>query len=114
MPSVHGKKPGRVITEDILATVVAEAFAQSHTPVNILGGFKKSGIHPFNPGEVSDRQVAPSKALVEPSCQPLAFSPEQISLLEKRYAEGYDVLDQTYLAWKSANYSSPESVVCCS
>ena len=105
------KNPGRVITEDILATVVAEAFAQSHTPLNILGGFKKSGIYPFNPGEVSDRQVAPSKALVEPSSQPPAFSPEQIALFEKRYAEGYDVPDPTYLAWKSANYPSPESVV---
>ena len=40
------KNPGRVITEDILATVVGDAFAQSHTPLNILGGFKKSGIYP--------------------------------------------------------------------
>lgn len=110
-PQYMAKNPGRVITEDILATVVAEAFAQSHTPLNTLGGFKKSGIYPFNPGEVSDRQVAPSKALVEPSSQPPAFSPEQIALFEKRYAEGYDVPDPTYLAWKSANYPSPESVV---
>ena len=40
------KNPGRVITEDILATVVGDVFAQSHTPLNILGGFKKSGIYP--------------------------------------------------------------------
>ena len=52
------KNPGHVITEDILATVVGEAFAQSHTPLNILGGFKKSGIYPFNPGEVSDGWLA--------------------------------------------------------
>ena len=61
------KNQGRVITEDILAIVVSGAFAQSHTPLNILGGFKKSGIYPFNLGEVSDQQLAPSKALVKPS-----------------------------------------------
>ena len=33
------KNQGRVITEDILAIVVSGAFAQSHTPLNILGGF---------------------------------------------------------------------------
>ena len=105
------KNPGHVITEDILATVVSEAFAQSHTPLNILGGFKKSGIYPFNPGEMSDRQIAPSKALVKPSPQPPTFSPEQIELFEQRYVEGYDVPDPTYLAWKSVNYPSPEGVV---
>ena len=34
---------GCVITEGILASVVGDAFAQSHTPLNILGG---SGIYP--------------------------------------------------------------------
>ena len=39
------KNPGRVITEDVLASVVGSAIAQSHTPLNILGGFKKAGIY---------------------------------------------------------------------
>ena len=56
------KNPGRVITEDILSSLVGNALAQSHTPINIFSGFKKAGIYPFNPGEVSDRQLAPSKA----------------------------------------------------
>ena len=47
-----------------MAALVGDAFAQSHTPLNILGSFKKAGIYPFNPEEVhlSDRQLAPSKA----------------------------------------------------
>ena len=49
------KNPGRVITEDILAAFACDVFAQSHTPLNILGGFKKAGIYPSNLGEVSDR-----------------------------------------------------------
>ena len=104
------KNPGRVVTEDILAALVGDAFAQSHTPLNILGGFKKAGIYPFNPGEVSDRQLAPSKALMKPTPQVPTFSPEQIARFEVQYAEDYDVQDVTYLAWKSIYHPSPESV----
>ena len=104
------KNPGRVVTEDILATLVGDAFTQLHTPLNILGGFKKAGIYPFNPGEVSDRQLAPSKALTKPTPQVPTFSPEQIARFEVQYAEGYDVQDTTYLAWKSIYHPSPESV----
>ena len=104
------ENPGRVITEDILASVVGSAIAQSHTPLNILGGFKKAGIFPFNPGEVSDRQLAPSKALKKPTSEAHSFSPEQIKLFEQWFKEGYDLPDPAYLAWKSANHSSPESV----
>lgn len=35
------KNPGRVITEDILSSLVGSALAQSHTPINIFSGFKK-------------------------------------------------------------------------
>ena len=104
------KNPGCVITEDILVSVVGSAIAQSHTPLNILGGFKKAGIYPFNPGEVSDRLLAPSKALKKPSAQWF------LQLFEQQFEEGYDVPDPAYLAWKSANHPSPESVsseVCC-
>ena len=100
------KNPGCVITEDILASVVGGAFAQSHTPLNILGGFKKAGIYPFNPGEVSDRQLAPSKALKKHTSPAQTFSDEQVKLFEQRYAEGYDLPDPAYLAWKGANHPS--------
>ena len=33
---------------------------QSLTMVNIMSGLKKTGIYPLNPGEVTDRQIAPS------------------------------------------------------
>ena len=63
------KNPGCVITEDVLASVVASTIAQLDTPLNLLGGFKKAGIYPFNPGEVSDRQLAPSKVLKKPTAK---------------------------------------------
>ena len=47
--------PGRVITSNKLASLVAEAWPQSDTPLNITSGFRKSGIFPPNPSEVTDR-----------------------------------------------------------
>ena len=43
------KNPGQIITEDIMAALVSDAFAQLHTLAT-----KKAGIYPFNLGEVSD------------------------------------------------------------
>ena len=67
-------------------------------------------MYPLNPGEVSDRQLAPSKALCSqpqscnttsdlPPGSPL-FSSEHVALYEKRYEEKYDLLDDPgYVAW---------------
>lgn len=60
------KNPGRVITTNDIAGLVAQAWPLSLTPVNIMSGFKKSGIFPLNPGVITDRQLAPSKAVVPP------------------------------------------------
>ena len=101
------KNPGRVITEDILASLVGSALAQSHTPINIFSGFKKAGIYPFNPGEVSDRQLAPLKALT--TQKPVEFSQEQVKKFERQFTEGYDINDPTYLTWKRIYHPSPQS-----
>ena len=100
--------PGRVITTDALAGLMAKAWPESFTPVNIMSGFKKCGVFPFNPGEVSDRMLAPSKSVRQEKPPTLtstpddvqnAFSPEKITLYEKRYEEGYDVPDAEYETW---------------
>ena len=56
------KNPGRIITSDVIALLVGEAWPQALTPLNIMGGFRKCGIYPLNPGAVTDRQLAPSLA----------------------------------------------------
>ncbi len=105
----------RVITTDVLAFLVAEAWPHSLTPLNIMGGFKKCGIYPINLGAVSNRQLAPSKALcplkVQPTCNPDVamsgdppstpgsppFTSEQEALYERRFEEGYNLLDPSYI-----------------
>ena len=54
---------GRVIMTDVLALMVGQAYTSAFTPVNVLSGFRNTGIYPFNPSSVDDRQLAPSKAL---------------------------------------------------
>jgi len=109
--------PGRVITSDKLASLVAEAWPLSLSPLNIMSGFKKTGIYPINPSEVTDRQIAPSKLYqqlqTESSQDGSAsdnltsnslFSPDEVKLYKKRYEEGYDLDDPSYTAWLKINH----------
>ena len=57
--------PGRVTTSNKLASLVAEAWPQSHTPLNVMSGFKKSGIFPLNPSEVTDCTIKTIPATVD-------------------------------------------------
>ena len=118
---------GGVLTPDKLVSLVAEAWPSTFTPDNIMAGFKKAGVHPFNPGEVSDRQLGPSKvfkhsAEKQVSCnevngskaEPLLsisgsplFSNEKEELFEVRYEEGYDMNDTEYVAWLEIAHSRP-------
>ena len=63
----HTKHPGRVITSHVIAALVIEAWPLSLTPLNVMGAFKKCGIYPINPGEVSDQRLAPAKAVQQQS-----------------------------------------------
>ena len=109
------KHPGRVITTDVIASLVAEAWPSSLTPLNIMSGFKKCGIYPINPGEVDDRQLVPSKSInpqndkiSEPSSESI-FTTEEETLYARRYKEGYDLLDPGYTAWLKINHPEVSS-----
>ena len=53
--SYLAKHPGRVITNDMIASLVATAWANTFSPNNIMGGFRKTGIFPINPGVIDDK-----------------------------------------------------------
>ena len=99
--------PGRVITSEQLASLVADAWSFPLTPTNIMSGSRKTGIYPINPSEVTDRQLEPSKVFQQPSTEssqdvgsasnnptkdPL-YSPDKVKLYKKRYEEEYDLDD---------------------
>ena len=113
--------PGRVVTTDVIASLLGKSWPQAVTPVNIMSGFRKTGVYPLNPGQITDRQTAPSKALCaseESSENSSASSPcgststhaseTQERLFQTRYEEGCDVYDAEYIAWLLRKH--PESV----
>ena len=111
------KHPGRVITADVIASLIAEVWPQSMTPLNIMGGFRKCGIYPLNPGAVTDRQLAPlhtkstllhsqsDYSLHKVAAKP--FSKEQEILFKKRFEEGYNVYEPNYVMWLKDNHPEP-------
>ena len=52
----------RVPTSEDIPAILSEAWPKSMTPVNLMSGFRKSGIHPLNPSYIHDRVFAPSIA----------------------------------------------------
>ena len=60
------------MAEDI-PKIVAETWPKSVTPVNLMSGFRKTGIHPLNPGCLHDRVTAPS-SVIEKSEVPSSVS----------------------------------------
>ena len=59
--SYLAKHPGRVITNDIIASLVAAAWANTFSPNN-MGGFRKTVIFPINLGVIDDNMLSPSLA----------------------------------------------------
>ncbi len=53
---------GRIPTSEDIPVIMSEAWPKSVTPVNLMSGFRKSGIHHLNPGYIHDRAFAPSIA----------------------------------------------------
>ena len=108
------KHPGRVITADVIASLIAEVWPQSMTPLNIIGGFRKCGIYPLNPGAVTDQQLAPLHTkstllrsqsdyiLHKVAAKP--FSKEQEILFKKRFEEGYNIYEPDYVMWLKDNH----------
>ena len=122
--SYLAKHPGRVITNDMIASLVATTWADTFSPNNIMGGFRKTGVFPINPGVIDDKMLSPSLAFQQkvekptskkgiPQSEPIRepeilektstdcslFTPEKQRLYEKRYEEGYDVHDPEYEVW---------------
>ena len=78
-----------------------------------MSGFRKCGIYPLNPGQIDDRQLAPSKVfsksaeeLEKPSAKSttIRFTEKEETLYQKRFEEGSDVPDPKYKAWVSLNH----------
>ena len=95
------ERPGQVITSAAIASLVHGAWFNSFTPVNIMSGFKKCGVYPLNPGEVSDRQLAPSRVAVQ--CESSDGSIK--SNAQERKSTEYETVPESVSSQSSSNSS---------
>ena len=90
------QQPGRVVTADVLVSLVGEAWPRSFNPVKIMSGFRKCGSNHSIQAKW-ETELYPSKGVTavpveEAKEDSPPFSPEKVELFEKRFEEGYDVL----------------------
>ena len=97
---------GRVITKFQFSQLFAKAWSNGMTISNIVSGFRKIGIYPFNPQavleciETSSNQDLPGEAGQSIESSVSQFSEAQTMLFTERYENGYNIYTDTeYVAW---------------
>ena len=97
---------GRVITKFQFSQLFAKAWSNGMTISNIVSGFRKTGIYPFNPQavleciETSSNQDLPGEAGQSVESLVSQFSEAQTMLFTERYKNGYNIYTDTeYVAW---------------
>ena len=122
--------PGVVISKLNFSGLFSQAWLNALTPGNIVAGFRKCGIHPFNqqaiplaheaatvstePSTTNDPLTTEEDGSItntepENTASKVTFTPEQIDLFNTRFTEGYDIYDdQQYVTW--LQLAHPEAV----
>ena len=122
--------PGVIISKFNFSRLFSEAWMRALTPSNIIAGFRKCGIHPFNRQAIplnhqaddGSTSTADQDSVDEDSVDHMEsnshlpsdeltsrFTPGQIELFKQRLSEGYDLLiDPEYVSWLQLTH--PEAV----
>ena len=99
------KNPGRVITKYDFSPLLCKAWGNAMVPNNIISGFRRSGIFPFNPNALDYGANSSSNANVgcssasNTSVKVEEFTSEQIERFERRFVNNYDIPDPEYVRW---------------
>ena len=113
------ENPGCVVTKYNFSKLFSKAWYKAIQPQNLIAGFSKCGICPYNSEAVKmdpDGEVEVVKADTvrdssgvnlnngrengEASCMSSSFSPEQVTLFNLHYENGYDLfVDSDYVSW---------------
>ena len=106
---------GCVPTSEDIPAILSEAWPKSVTPVNLMSGFRKSGIHPLNPSYIHNRVFSPSIAtcLSEQSESPVplltegsaTMADDGANMTEDNPAESVDSLETHAVSSKSPTSS---------
>ena len=108
--------PGQIITRHQFSAIFRRAWSKSMTMTNVIAGFRVAGVYPLNrlavvmkdktPESLAERTGLKFIPLYSPSHRrpqaveaAMTFEPEEISLFQTRFEEGYDLEDERYESW---------------
>ena len=100
--------PGKVLSKFNFNSLFARAWMKCIQPENIINGFKKCGVYPFNPKAIKTPSSMCNNSLSSTSSNsiesgnsfPNIFTKEQLDLFERRWEEEYDIFDDAeYVQW---------------
>ena len=114
------ENPGRVVTKFDFSGLLSKAWSRTMTPSNIINGFQKCRVYPFDPDAVKPSTspgVLDDSSTDEdsgdggdtgdnPEAEPV-FTAEEEALFKRRFEEGFDIFDGRYHEWLNVNH--PES-----
>ena len=104
------KNPGKVLSKFTFNSLFSQAWMKSVLPESIIHGFKKCGVHPFNPSAIAVPQSSKpgndvSSNLETATSLSNPFTREQLDLFERRWEEEYDIFeDSEYIRWLKLNH----------
>ena len=115
------KHPARIVTKYDFSALLADACSCTMTHKNICSGFWKCGVYPLNPdaierlpdagiqGEVNENGDDNDDDNDGGGAGSADFTPEEESLFQQRFEEGFNVFEPRYCQW--LRQSHPESEV---
>ena len=130
------RNPGAVISKLNFSRLFSQAWLTALSPANIIAGFRKCGIHPFNRQAIPLSHEAPTdsakptgpsttedltttkedgsstKTAPENTSSKVNFTAQQIELFSTRFMEGYDMYDdQEYVTWLQLTHPEADQIV---
>ena len=106
--------PGHVVIKYQFSALFSQAWYKVTKPENVISGFQKAGICPFNPKAIAAPPPLSSmdESVSESHCQSSSnstLSQEKYELFTTRFENGYDIYtDEEYMAWLNDNH--PDSI----
>ena len=128
--------PGQVVTRYQFSAIFSRAWANSMTMSNVVAGFRTAGVYPVNRLAVEGKKGTACESLAEktglnfiPLYSPshrrsqsmiaataapaVTFDPDEITLFQKRFEEGYDVQDERYETWLKMYHPGADQPIQC-
>lgn len=101
--------PGQVVTKYQFSSLPNEAWMMTMTPTNIVSGFRKCGVHPFNANTITAATIPTATTAkvqheTKESDNNPSFTADEETRFRTRYEERCDIFTPRYKLWLSIHH----------